>query len=886
MILSLLQSLFWSVAGWLLRLRYRVRVEGGEQLRDLRGPTLVMPNHPGYIDPPLVLSHVRIPGGIRPVVFEGMYRRPALYPLMRLVNALEVPDLSEHSHGAREQTLTMIDTIVAGIGRGESFLIYPSGRTQRREREQLGAARAAAEIIERCPQANLVLVRTRGVWGSMFSFARTGAPPHLARCVWRACAWMLASLLFFAPRRQITITIERLDRKALPGQGREQLNPFLEGWYNRGGPEPPAFVPYHHLWGPRTYLFPDLTKTVDVDPGEVPPATIQAVNELIEEHLGRPLGDEDKQPETLLDEIGLDSLDRMDIALKIEDRFGFRSDRVADTVGELWALAAGQLPNQGDAEPPIAAAWQRGPSTTDPVAILGETLPEAFVRRALQHPDDVAVADRLSGVLTYRRLLVGTRLMGRRLAELEGDAIGVLLPASVAADLVFFALHLVGKLPVMLNWTTGPGNLAHAVDVLHVRKVVTSRKLIDRLGIQIPGAEYVFLEDLRTKVGKMEAMLALLTSYLVPNRFLHNLPRPHRDKPAVVLFTSGSENAPKAVPLSHGNLIQNVRAGLAVLNASRADSMLGFLPPFHSFGLTGNILVPLLAGFPVAHHPDPTDATGLVRAVAAYGTTLLVATPTFLSYMFGIAAPDELRSLRLIIAGAEKCPESVFAKARELVPQATILEGYGITECSPVVSGNRPGRIKPGTVGPPLDGVEVCVVHPESRQPLPSNHVGLLLVRGPSIFHGYLNYDGPDPFVDVGGKKWYVTGDLVQLDDEGFIHFSGRLKRFLKVGGEMVSLPALEEPISALYPPTENGPQVAVEGVETPGGRWIVLFSTADIPLRQANAILTEAGFRGVMRIDEVLHADAIPVLGTGKTDYKALRRLVVERAPGATAKT
>jgi long-chain-fatty-acid--[acyl-carrier-protein] ligase len=160
---------------------------------------------------------------------------------------------------------------------------------------------------------------------------------------------------------------------------------------------------------------------------------------------------------------------------------------------------------------------------------------------------------------------------------------------------------------------------------------------------------------------------------------------------------------------------------------------------------------------------------------------------------------------------------------------------------------------------------------------LAAGETGLLLVAGPTVFNGYLNYDGPDPFVELLGRRWYNTGDLVAIDDEGYIHFRGRLKRFLKAGGEMVSLPALEEPLSRRYPPTEDGPQVAVEGVETPEGRRIVLFSTAEIPLREANGILTEAGFRGVMRLDESRHIEEIPVLGTGKTDYKVLRQMVAE---------
>jgi long-chain-fatty-acid--[acyl-carrier-protein] ligase len=881
----LARALFWSLIRFLTHWRYRVRVIGGEKLRDLRGPTLVLPNHPGYIDPPLLLSHLRIAHGIRPTVFSGIYRMPVLYPLVRLVDALEVPDLTEQSRDAREQTLSVIDTIVQGVQRGENYLLYPAGRVQRQQGEKIGAARAAAEIIERCPQANLVLVRTRGVWGSMFSYARTGQRPNLGRCAMQAIGWMAANLIFFGPRRDVTMTIEVVDRRDLPGPGREKLNPYLEAWYNQGEPETPRFVPYHRWFGPRAYHFPDLTTSGQIDPAKIRPATMRAVEELIEEHLGHPLNDLERQPESPLDRLGLDSLDRMDIALKIEDRFGFRSDRVADTLGELGALAEGLLTRSASGPEPAPAAWSRPPRQAAPIEILDSTIAAALVRRVLLHPDDVAVADRISGVLTYRKLLVGSQLLGKRLGRLPGDAVGVLLPASVAADVVFFGLHLVGKLPVLLNWTTGPANLAHAVQTLGIRCVVTSRKLTDRLGIEVAGAKLVFLEDLRAEVGKLEALRALLRTYLLPGRLLARLPQTGPDDPAVVLFTSGSESTPKAVPLTQQNLIANARASMAVLGAMPTDTMLGFLPPFHSFGLLGNIIAPVLGGIRVVYHPDPTDAAGLLHATVAYRPSLLVTTPTFLSYMFALARSEDLHSLRIIITGAEKCPDALFARAEQMAPQAIILEGYGITECSPVVSGNRPRHIRPGTLGQPIDGVQVLVVDPESKQPLPVNTTGLLLVRGATIFHGYLNYDGPDPFIEVAGQRWYVTGDLVQVDEERFIHFRGRLKRFLKAGGEMISLPALEEPFNERYPPSEKGPQVAVEGIETPGGRWIVLFSTGEIPLRQANAILAEAGFRGVMRIDEAVRMDAIPVLGTGKTDYKVLRRLVADRVHTA-AKT
>jgi long-chain-fatty-acid--[acyl-carrier-protein] ligase len=286
----------------------------------------------------------------------------------------------------------------------------------------------------------------------------------------------------------------------------------------------------------------------------------------------------------------------------------------------------------------------------------------------------------------------------------------------------------------------------------------------------------------------------------------------------------------------------------------------------------------------MVHYADPTHAAGSLQTISAYQVTLLITTPTFFSYMLAMAKPNNLDSLRLVLTGAEKCPETLFARAAQLAPQATIIEGYGITECSPLVSVNRPDRVKPGTVGLPLRGVEVRVVDPDTRQSVSSNATGMLLVRGPSVFGGYLDYDGPDPFVAADGHRWYVTGDLVQIDPEGFLHFRGRLKRFLKVGGEMVSLPALEEPLALRWPPTENGPQVAVEGIETPDGRRIALFTTREISLREANALLVEAGFRGVMRLDEVRRVDAIPVLGTGKTDYKRLRKSLSDAARDAPA--
>jgi len=265
---------------------------------------------------------------------------------------------------------------------------------------------------------------------------------------------------------------------------------------------------------------------------------------------------------------------------------------------------------------------------------------------------------------------------------------------------------------------------------------------------------------------------------------------------------------------------------------------------------------------------------------------MLVGTPTFVSFILERGEPGQLDSLRLIVVGAEKCPPTVRERCAKLAPQAKLLEGYGITECSPVVAVNPPDNNRPGSLGQPLPGVEVRVTDVDTGQPLPTGERGMLEVSGPTVFPGYIGFDGPAPFREEGGKRWYVSGDLVRQDTEGFLWFEGRLKRFLKAGGEMISLPALEEPFVRLYPPTEDGPRVAVEGVETEQGRRIVLFTTEPINLREANARLLEEGFHGVMRLDEVRQVEKVPVLGTGKTDYKVLRQQILEqlRTPAAAS--
>ncbi|MBA2224829.1 MAG: AMP-binding protein [Thermogemmata sp.] len=882
-LLRMLQWAVWLVLRLLLACRYRVRLVGLDEVLRKPGPYLILPNHPAYADPPNLIAHLWPAFRMRPVLLDSIFRHPLLAPFRWIFRGISIPDFQRPTPADRERIEAAKAEIIASLQRGESVILWPSGRLSRDGREWIGGARLAAEVLAAVPQVTVVLVRTRGLWGSMFSWAN--GQPRLFAAILKAFLLWLANLFVLAPRRKVTVTLEAFLPEERPEPVRERLNPWLQAWYNADVErEEPTFVPYHFLFGPRTHTFPAPVSSPSFDWDAIRPPTRVLVAQVVEEKLKRPLTEAENQPQTTFLELGIDSLDVAEITLKVERITGHSSGGLPGTLGELWAIAEGL--QEQPPPPPAPPPWFTPIVDDTRLSILGETIAEAFLHQAFQRRREVIVADDRAGVLTYERLLVGASALSARFRLLPEQRVGLLLPASVGCDLAILGLYLAGKVPVLLNWTTGPAALGHAVRLTGLRQVVTSRLFLERVSVEIPGIEWLYLEDIRASISRYELWARLLAVRLLPqwyHRRLHmSLPPQSLDpeQTAVILFTSGSEKAPKAVPLTHRNILSDQRACLEALQLHRRHSALGFLPMFHSFGFTITGLLPLFVAVRIVHHPDPTDATALVRKIATYRPSIIATTPTFLSFLLDRAKPGDLESLQLIIVGAEKCPLHLFDRVRHLAPNAQLLEGYGVTECSPVVSVNRPGRVRPGTIGEPLPGISVRIVDPETHELLPPQHRGLLLVAGPIVFPGYLGDDTASPFLYQDGKRWYNTGDLAEQTDDGFLIFHGRLKRFLKVGGEMISLPALEEPFSKRFPPTPDGPRAAVEGIETPEGRRIVLFTTEPLTLQEANAILQEEGFRGLYRLDEVRRLDKLPVLGTGKTDYKVLRRCLEAEIP------
>jgi acyl-[acyl-carrier-protein]-phospholipid O-acyltransferase/long-chain-fatty-acid--[acyl-carrier-protein] ligase len=520
------------------------------------------------------------------------------------------------------------------------------------------------------------------------------------------------------------------------------------------------------------------------------------------------------------------------------------------------------------------------------------TLDRAFVYSARRYPWRFAAADGRVPKIRFGGMLVKCIFAARRLASLwQGqEMVGMLLPPSVGGALANYAATLLGRVPVNLNYTANNEAIASCARQCNLQTVITSKAFLERFPkMEIPG-KTLLLEDALANPRLSEKLIALLYAWTLPHRALKRAlgARPSTaESLATIIFSSGSTGEPKGVMLTHYNLLSNIRQVTQVFMLDGRDKVLGILPFFHSFGFMATLWMPAVHGIGVVFHPNPLDAKSISELVSKYRVTFLVATPTFLQAYMKRCSPEHFGSLQYVLVGAEKLPERV-ALAFEDLFGIRPLEGYGCTECSPVVAVNgrdfrAPGfrqvAARRGTIGHPLPGISVRIVDPETQQALPPGQPGMLLVKGPNVMKGYLGR--PDKTAEVLQDGWYVTGDIANMEEDGFLTITDRLSRFSKIGGEMVPHIKIEEKLHELAGSTEQVFAVAAVPDEKKGERIVVLHTLSDDNLAPVLEKFAQCDLPALWkpRKDQFFHVDALPYLGTGKLDLRGVKGKAAELA-------
>ena len=507
---------------------------------------------------------------------------------------------------------------------------------------------------------------------------------------------------------------------------------------------------------------------------------------------------------------------------------------------------------------------------------LNQTLYSALMKARYINGNDAVIAEDVERKpMKFKALVRGSIVLGRKIVGFtkQGENVGLLLPNSCGALVTFFAMQAFGRVPAMLNFSAGAHALKAACTSAEIQHIVTSRRFIRfaRLQEVIEALEeqvkVVYLEDLKANISSIDRIRALYAPRLA--RLIHGAQKIKPTDPAVILFTSGSEGLPKGVVLSHSNIMSNIIQLSSRVDFNREDIVFNCLPMFHSFGLTGGTLLPVLSGVKTFLYPNPLHYRIVPELVYSSNATIMFGTDTFLSGYARKANPYDFYRMRYIFAGAEKVKD----ETRQLYMDrfgVRVLEGYGATETAPALALNSPMHARGGTVGRLLPGIEYRL------EDVPGvDEGGRLYVRGPNVMLGYLKANNPG-VLQPPEEGWYDTGDIVSIDEEGYIKILGRAKRFAKIAGEMVSLTSVEVMVKSVYPDYDHA--VAATPDKRKGEQLVLVSTNEEAVKADLSKYASEKGISELSVPKTILYIDKIPVLGSGKTDYAALQKFVESR--------
>ena len=865
-----------------MKIRYKLDIKNFPSFDD-NSNYLVLPNHIAYVDPVLMWSIFRPYIKIRPVATSDFSKNPFLWWIFKLMDTITIQEINKWGDNNQDDTIKdALKDLIQALEDWDSVLLYPSWRLKWQWEEYIWWKKSAYLALKNLPKNTKVLtVRTTGLWWSRWSNAWNWKTPAFAWNLLRTIWYLIANLFFFVPRRNVTIEV--LDQTTLlKKQSRKSLEDFnktLEDFYNANWAESVSYVKnYFYFNNVKGRELPKHIRNSiesfqnhnEYDTSKFPEEVVDKVISLVKSVKDFDEKEKITLSSNLILELYFDSLDMAEIKNLILNAYSKASNIplnelkiVADLVAmALWITATEEL----ELKP---CEWNIPESEskshywdTD----LSQNVLEKFKEYWKKDKNAAQIYDTMFWLQKRKDVVLKSFLISEYLKKIPWKHIWVMFPALGSTTMIILAAYLAKKVPVMMNWTHPESAFDHCVKFSKTEKILTSRTFYKTINIDwLKKYDFVFLEDLLKDIPLSYKLKAVVKSLYFP------IPK-DLDETAVVLYTSWSESLPKAVPLTHKNMMAEWKWTTGILSVHNDETLFCYLPPFHSFGFTVNTIFPIIAGLRSVNTPDPNDSITVAKLIAHTKPTILATTPTFLKNLLNIAKPEQLTSLRYVITWGEKCSEIVFEKTRKIIPNCTILEWYGITETAPIISINTIEKQKAQSVGLPISVGEVKICDLATDEELKVWEEGMIYYSWPNVFGWYEDKSLESPFLKQWKKIWYRTWDLWYLDKDWFLFITWRKKRFLKLWWEMISLPFLEELLQEKYGSSEEI-NLALEWKEKDDWIEIVLFVVwMSLKIKEVNEYLKSKWVSNLIQITRVQEIDSIPLLWTGKVDYKVLK--------------
>ena len=851
---------------------------------------LVLPSHVALIDPVIISAFLWRKKWLSPVVTEDYYKVPVLKQIFNSIWAISIPDLTWDKAKSLDTDAIMWN-ITKALSSWRNILLYPQWALARQWFQSIVGKKTAFYAAQQLPKnAKILTVSIRWLRWSRSSRAWTWRAPNLALFALKGLLFTVFNLIFFVPKRKVeieikdsTILLQKICKKWVDAfnqelekiynaKWEEKLN-YLTGlfWYNttKNKKEPDVIQ----------WSIKDLKRTAFSWNADIPENVLKKVIDIIKKIKPEYSWKTSLDTNLVLD-CFFDSLDMAELKSSVQATYSDASNPPLLDLKTVWDVAMMAIWKSASNEELKPCNWISPKDSKVVYAHVKQVIHEdstllSAMKESLKSNRNYSFCyDSIFWVQSRNDFLIKAYLIADLLKTIPWERIAIMLPSLSATSLLVVGCYLANKIPVMLNRTQSEEAFHHCIKSQNVKAILTAKSFYQK--IQTPRLkkyQMTFFEDMLKTISLKQKLTAVIKAkrFRLPKK-ISNI--------AVVLFTSWSEALPKTVELTHENVLHDIlwTAGLVWLKMNDVD--ICFLPPFHSFWFILWIAIPLITWVRVVFTPDPNDSKTIANLVEHTKSTLLASTPTFLNWIVQIAKEKQLNSLRIAVVWAERCPKDLFTKFSKKSPNATIIEWYWITECSPIIAVNplkRNAKIKRWTVWLPILWESVKILDIDTNEELPAKKEWMIFVRWLNMFGWYVDKKLESPFVEIDGKQWYKTGDLWFLDNDWYLTISGRLKRFVKIAWEMISLPAIETVLSRKWKNSDWTECLAIESQEDDWNVILTLFTTENLELKEVNSYLHEQWVTNLVAIDEIIKLKEIPMLWTWKVDHVQLKKILVE---------